>query len=316
MAFPENRSQASSNRAMSASSGRSVEVTPIRTRATAFDAARSGSWHYYSPQPRKQPISTNNDTAAGPSTSTNPPSTSTTTSTITQTFDAANPATWRRSDRVLPVSMLRPSLGRSISEDPGAYRSLTRERTSSFDPASRSLQEWNNYLSLGGVRSRERADILADVLAALRHEARETSAETQLLRRAAQTRPVAVPQRSTSILDDPDFGDTTVYWNSLSGVARASESSRPFGSNLTTSRSREQRSRLHTMTRPTMPRQPTHLNYDGLAPEQETVRRRPSVASISSLASRGSLPEYSAAILDGQHALPSYRARASTEIQV
>lgn len=297
----------------STGSSRSVASSPgvqnpasARPRATAFDAARSGSWHYYNPVAN---VGTRAAERPDPSTRSGlsiPASqSSTVASAVRPVFDAANPSTWSRTTRVLNETSLPSTMQRTAPESRGGMSRPVHDRH------PQSFQDWNAYLTSAETTRAERTEILSDVLRVL-HRGAYTNSEAPSQRRTAVRSDAALaslgPARSAlSVLDDPDFGDTSEYWNALYGL--------PTGRSNTDSPPRRN-PRLAGPLRTVLPRQPTHLNYEGIVPQVSTVRRRPSTASVASHASDGTLPEYSASAFDEHLVLPGYRSRASCEIEV
>lgn len=302
---------------------------PNRPRATAFDAARSGSWHYYRPVAHRSNSSSSsqlqselngNDSeiavpidTAGDTTRRERP-----------IFDAANPATWPNRSAIRYQAAHRSETTASAASNPSV-----RGRIGNGGSQARLLEQWSTYLASSELPMAERTEVLRDVFLALhvdsaavnQHELSNVSRSSRLRHPRISVMQDA-PRRTTdpfySALDDPDFGDTSQYWNSLqagqSGRLRTTLLS-PGRRSLHMVQSRPISNMVST-PRPVLPRQPTHLNHPGLQAELVTMRRRASSTSLLSHASDGTLPEYTASVASNHLALPDYRARASFEIGV
>lgn len=294
----------------------------VRGSASAFDAARSGSWHYYRPVSIK-PIAPPNTQSAPQLPLASIASVERLESSAQlptqQVFDAANPATWNRQGRVLYTAPGIENTNRiNGSQEPTASSASNR------DPSQpRTLEQWSGYLASAGISGRERTELLADIWSNLRQASSEgVHRSTAALRTPTLhgSHPSADGPRSrTSViaafsLDDPDFGDTSAYWNSVSQNAVTVRGPAALWSSRAMTRSTSApSSSISPSVRPTLPRQPTHLNYSGIAPEVATVRRRASLASVTSCSSRCTLPEYSPHATNGSHALPHYSTRDSLD---
>lgn len=272
------------------SRGASTSSTTTRSHGTsAFDAARSGSWHYYSPVSRRI-----RETAPGAEHNpiTSPDSSPNFLPSERPVFDAANPSTWTNSTR-LHTNTSRPRAVRAITA-PSTIRSV--RQTVPAEPQS--VEEWHTYLA--NSRAQERGEILLDVLRVLRQDHGYDGSGHATPRAGSPT----ATQSISSSLDDPDFGDTAPYWNALyAGPRRTSQHDQTF---------RYVRQST-SLSRPAMPRQPTHLNQPGLVPDFRTHRR---AASVASTGSDVTLPEYTVHIEGQNPVLPHYRSRNSFEVEV
>lgn len=308
-------------------SGEAVPRPKVQRSASAFDAARSGSWHYYRPVAMSRSSSTSQDTTTEVTSPSVAPVSSSSNRTQSpsgrptrRVFDAANPSTWNRQGRVHYTSTPSETLART--ESSSSQPSQQRTATSGTSAQPSSLEEWNVYLASAGVSSRERGEILADIFGNMRRSSplglrRPTVAvESSPLRRqrALHEGPFARSGPSARFpLDDPDFGDTSAYWEALSGQSGSSRGIAGLWASrsATNAATRTADGSATPVPHLNLPRQPTHLNYAGLAPQVATVRRRSSIASIASYRSNCTLPEYSAT--GSTHTLPHYRPRTGHE---